>query len=432
MGSLRQNPLMVPQDWAIVMSEANSGLPLKGDFERMARRRYQQGSLKTVGTRQKKWQARWREDVVTPEGQVVRVPRKEILGTLKEYPTRRLAQRELERRLSPINRLDYRPKRMCTFADFAELWQSRVVSQYKPSMRATVKSHLNTHLIPKLGTKVVGDIDCFDIQDFVSAIRVKTSKKAERGTLPPSGKTVKNLVSTLSMMRSTAVAWNLTDRDWFAGLVVPEWIKPEVRHFTLSEAQRVINAAEEPFKTFFWIIAETGIRLGEACALRPRDFRLDIQVVVIRWSAWRSVNLGSTKGKRPRIFDLSPELAEHLRAFVAKKKDDEFLFARADGTPWQGDHIVRDRLKPLLEKLGINLAGAHAFRHLNASLMDQIRTPDKVRQERLGHLDFNDVTLNVYSHAESKDHRSVAEQLGKMLAPISLAEMPTENGTAVQ
>ena len=32
MGSLRQNPLMVPQDGAIVMSEANSGLPLKGDF----------------------------------------------------------------------------------------------------------------------------------------------------------------------------------------------------------------------------------------------------------------------------------------------------------------------------------------------------------------------------------------------------------------
>ena len=41
MGSLRQNPLMVPQDGTIVMSEANSGLPLKGDFERMARRRFQ-------------------------------------------------------------------------------------------------------------------------------------------------------------------------------------------------------------------------------------------------------------------------------------------------------------------------------------------------------------------------------------------------------
>jgi hypothetical protein len=43
--------------------------------------------------------------------------------------------------------------------------------------------------------------------------------------------------------------------------------------------------------------------------------------------------------------------------------------------------------------------------HLNASLMDQLRVPDKVRQERLGHLDFNDVTLSIYSHSESRQCR---------------------------
>jgi len=409
--------------------EANSGLPLKGDFERMARRRYQRGSLRLVGKQQKKWEARWREDLVTPDGHVKRLRKNEVLGTLKDYPTRRLAERELERRLASVNRLDYRPRRVCTFGTFAGLWLSRVASQYKPSMRATVQSHLRTHLVPKFGEKIVAEMDGFDIQDFVSSIRVKASKHAEKATLPASGKTVKNLISTLSMMRTTAVAWNLTDRDWFTGLVLPEWIKPESRHFALAEARAIINAAEEPFKTFFWIIAETGIRLGEACALRPRDFRLELQVAVIRWSAWRSVHVGSTKGKRPRIFDLSPELAEHLRSFIEGKAPDEFLFQRKDGTPWQGDHIVRDQLKPLLTKLGIDVGGAHAFRHLNASLMDQLRAPDKVRQERLGHLDFNDVTLNVYSHAESKDHRNVAEQLGKMLAPVSLADLPVNPGT---
>jgi integrase len=115
---------------------------------------------------------------------------------------------------------------------------------------------------------------------------------------------------------------------------------------------------------------------------------------------------------------------------VAGKAVDAFLFQRGDGTAWQGDHVVRDRLKPLLKQFGISEAGgAHAFRHLNASLMDQLRAPDKVRQERLGHLDFNDVTLNIYSHADSKDHRAVAEQLGRMLAPTSLATMPTNART---
>jgi hypothetical protein len=57
--------------------------------------------------------------------------------------------------------------------------------------------------------------------------------------------------------------------------------------------------------------------------------------------------------------------------------------------------------------------------------MDHLRTPDKVRQDRLGQVDFNDVTLGMYTHADSQDHRLVAEQQGKVLAPAALAHMPT-------
>ena len=38
MGNLRQNPLIVRHDRAIVLSEANSCLPLEGNFQQMARR----------------------------------------------------------------------------------------------------------------------------------------------------------------------------------------------------------------------------------------------------------------------------------------------------------------------------------------------------------------------------------------------------------
>jgi hypothetical protein len=49
--------------------------------------------------------------------------------------------------------------------------------------------------------------------------------------------------------------------------------------------------------------------------------------------------------------------------------------------------------------------------------MDRLGTPAKVRQERLGHVDFDEMTLGVYTHAASLDHREVAEKLGAMLAP---------------
>src|SRR5215469_12087310 len=123
MGSFRQNPLIAPQGGAIVMSEANSGFPLKGDFERMARRRYQRGFLQLSGDR---WIGRWREDVIE-NGRVKRVLGWHPIGTTKDYPTRRLALRALEDRLTTINNVCYRPRPVAKFSEFAEKWQKLVL-----------------------------------------------------------------------------------------------------------------------------------------------------------------------------------------------------------------------------------------------------------------------------------------------------------------
>lgn len=98
------------------------------------------------------------------------------------------------------------------------------------------------------------------------------------------------------------------------------------------------------------------------------------------------------------------------------------VFRSKNGTPWIGDEVVKDKLKPLLQQLGIKQGvegvGLHAFRHGNPTLMDVERTPLKVRQDRLGHVDGEEITLGIYTHAESDDHQAVAEKLGNLLAPV--------------
>jgi len=42
----------------------------------------------------------------------------------------------------------------------------------------------------------------------------------------------------------------------------------------------------------------------------------------------------------------------------------------------------------------------------------------KVRQDRLGHVNGEEITLGIYTHCESVDHETVAERLGKLLAPM--------------
>jgi hypothetical protein len=89
------------------------GIEVNGQIGKsMARRRYQRGQLSAVDGN---WIARWREDVITSNGEVRRVRRKEMIGTLKQYPTKRLAQRELDRRLSeacPVCGMEFSAREM--------------------------------------------------------------------------------------------------------------------------------------------------------------------------------------------------------------------------------------------------------------------------------------------------------------------------------
>src|ERR1017187_6287813 len=240
MGSLIQNPLMVPQDGAIVMSEANSGLPLKGDFERMARRRFQRGQLFERGTDRKVWVGRWRGDVIV-DGKISRRQVKEIIGTRNDYPTRKLALRALEQRLSTINDPSYRARPTALFREFAEKWQRIVLTQHKSSTQAAMRGQIRYHLIPVFGDVQLKDMNGMLVQGFVSSCDA-------------SPKTVRNLIATLRTMWASAKTWEFVAHDPFAGLVLPKWDRQEQPCFPAEDVQRIIAAAPAPYATVFWLV----------------------------------------------------------------------------------------------------------------------------------------------------------------------------------
>jgi hypothetical protein len=148
----------------IVAAEANTGIPLKGDFERMARRRFQRGSVFLRGTRELVWVGRWREDVIEPSGKRVRIRKTEVLGSKQDLPTKKLALRELGSRLAPINSGTYRALREATFAEFAQLWKHSV---HKPSTQSAVNSNLKNWFVPYFGDYAMKDIGAQNVQMFV-------------------------------------------------------------------------------------------------------------------------------------------------------------------------------------------------------------------------------------------------------------------------
>jgi integrase len=257
-------------------------------------------------------------------------------------------------------------------------------------------------LLPKLGTCALKDLDGQQLQAFVSGCNCNA-------------KTTRNLIATLRMMWNSARAWGYVAHDPFAGLVLPK--RGLVRAFTLSleEIQQVLNSASEPYRTFYTILAETGIRGGEICGLRIADLDLENGVIYVRQSVWRGQIQTVKSRKGNRRFPISSELVQHLRGYLRGWRPNSLglLFSTQNGTPWDHSLVRKRKFHPLLKKLGIPQCGFHAFRHGNATLLDRIGAPMAVRLNRLGHAEPQ--TTMAYTHAVTADERRIADELGKIL-----------------
>jgi integrase len=220
------------------------------------------------------------------------------------------------------------------------------------------------------------------------------------------------------MMWKSARAWQYVAHDALEGVVLPKRRTPRRFFFTQEEVSRILSSAEEPYRTFYWLAAELGLRAGEICGLRLEDLDLESGQVHVRQSAWRGKLQEPKTENATRTFAISPNLVEHLRRSILKWRPNSqgLFFASRNGTPFDQNLLVKRKLHPLLEELHIQRCGLHAFRHFSASMMDRLNTPLKLRQQRLGHSDSK-MTLGVYSHVAKEDDVRIAAQLGEILDP---------------
>lgn len=383
----------------------------------VARRRYQQGSLILRGKTVKKWYGRWLEDEIQPDGSIIRVHRSDVLGDKSEFPTKRLAQRELDRRLAAINSPIYKAKPTANFEDFAEKWKGKIMIHHEGSTQDSEKSEIKAW-VAALGGMRLRDISTEVVQDVITLW-------SKPGKDKRSEKTIRNRVATLRLLWASAKAWGYVTHDVCQDLVLPTWNREEQPSFTVEQVKQIIDAANEPCKTVFWLVAETGIRRGEICGLNVGDVSLDEQAITVQRSRWKSTLKRPKNGKK-RFFALSPQLAERLRFYVEGRNPEEPLFLSPQGRRLHPDNFIKRQLKPILKKLGLDGA-AHAFRHGNASLLDHLHAPMKVRQDRLGHADPR--TTMGYTHVIGDDDRKVAEQLGEFFAQVRLNLPKYKNGS---
>jgi hypothetical protein len=219
----------------------------------LARRRYQKGSLFLRGKRKPMWIGRWLDDVIQQDGTIRRVHRSEVLGTREEFPTRRLAFRELQARLDTVNSPSYRARPTATFSQFVTRWEATVLTQHKPSTQATIRSQVRKYLVPNFGTVSLRDVHPEGIQRFLSGLTV-------------SPKTVRNLYATLQMIWRSARAWRYVAHDALDGIVLPKQRRARRFFFTIEETHRILTAATSHTRLFIGSLRKRGCELANFAA----------------------------------------------------------------------------------------------------------------------------------------------------------------------
>lgn len=190
-----------------------------------------------------------------------------------------------------------------------------------------------------------------------------------------------------------------------------------VRVFSPAEARAVLLRAAQPWRAFFGVAAMCGLRGGEICALEVRDVDFEAGTISVRQAVWYG-HIQPPKSARsirtvPMPDALRGILREHLET-TWKRNPSGLLFHTQRGTVLNPERVVTRHLYPLLEELGIERKGLHAFRHGLASLFLSAGASATVTQAQLGHTDPR-ITLGIYAHLVGDEQRSAADRVAGML-----------------
>lgn len=172
----------------------------------------------------------------------------------------------------------------------------------------------------------------------------------------------------------------------------------------------------------FRTLIETGMRIGEACALNWNDYDRTTKTISITKSFDQKRNkLGPTKNKENRTIFISDNLAIELFKLKSLQNGNkianndlyntsyDFIFCNEFGDPLPRSTIHNTMIHVTRNVLGKgNELSIHKLRHTHATLLLESNVPMKVIQERLGHKsEF--ITSNIYSHVTKEMNDNAKE-----------------------
>jgi len=264
-----------------------------------------------------------------------------------------------------------------TFRHQAELWiallPARKRRPVKPATISGWRDALNAWLLPHLGDKLLADVSN-------SAVRELVEKMSEAGLSP---KTIVNYVQVVKLVVASAVneeGEQIYPRKWNHDFIqLPVIRRDQQRRPTVTETdlkEILLTVKKRKHGMLFALLGGTGLRIGEALALRSTDFGPDCRVLHVRRSVWRGQEQQPKTANALRVVDIPEVLAKELRNYVKGIRG--YLFATAQGEPLQQRNVLR-----VLHN--VKRVGFHAFRRFRLTWLRKNAVPRDLERFWMGH-----------------------------------------------
>lgn len=214
---------------------------------------------------------------------------------------------------------------------------------------------------------------------------------------------------------------------------VPKYLEKEQLSLFLKSAEE--NGLERDYP-IFKLLAYTGIRVGELCALKWKDIDFEEESISITKTYYNPINnirkyqlVPPKTQKARRTIDVDQSvlsLLEKHRAAQNKVKmrlrkqyhDEDFVFAKMDEkNPGYPELIktIENRMRRLLKLSGLNEdLTPHSLRHTHTSLLAEAGLSLPEIMERLGHKD-DDTTKNVYLHITKSMKKEASRKFAQLM-----------------
>lgn len=278
------------------------------------------------------------------------------------------------------------------FTDVADAWASKIQTEIELTTWNRAYKPLFNRINDYYNDIYVKDISAVSISSFLQTISNYSQKS------------VRNHLSIIKQILDFAVINGDISHNSAIYIKVPKNLKPAQKRNAISaaEMEKINNGIGYPlFGLYGYLLMYTGLRRGEALALKWADINFERKVISVTRSVYHISNNPEIKSPKTesgiREVFIVDKLYYVLIEYSKNHKADEFIFSTNGGiSPLTKSQVAKGWDK-YAQTIGIDNVTPHQLRHTYASILYSAGIQAKSAQMLMGHSDIS-TTQNIYTH----------------------------------